>query len=347
MDFNENTNPSSSKENSMDKNEYFLNQNQINIVNNSFPQYIPNSNQLNLQNGEKEIDIEELDGTDNLRFKDDIQNNQHFFLQQRLDSYDSIPHYKYSIDIPNVSKQRLHEYLNDDLLNALDVSPNIPNKNNGNPNYKKVSLSNENDDKNNNLLGFSLFPQNYTNNHFVQNNNNNNLYNLIDFNNNNNLNSNINSFNNIFQKNNNIIINNDNLNNNLNNPQIINKDINVIKIQEGDNQQMNLYQQKEKQNLIKNKFDKGNKKANKNFKKEGKNRKLFEVRAGDWTCCKCNNLNFSFRSKCNRCGISKELNIKIESMNKQMFNLNTNPQLMNNINSQSIYMKNMNINNFK
>lgn len=30
-------------------------------------------------------------------------------------------------------------------------------------------------------------------------------------------------------------------------------------------------------------------------------------RLGDWVCCTCNNLNFSFRKVCNRCKISREL----------------------------------------
>ena len=36
-----------------------------------------------------------------------------------------------------------------------------------------------------------------------------------------------------------------------------------------------------------------------------KKRYSFEIREGDWRCKKCNNLNFSFRIKCNRCGVEK------------------------------------------
>ena len=36
-----------------------------------------------------------------------------------------------------------------------------------------------------------------------------------------------------------------------------------------------------------------------------KKRYSFEIREGDWGCKKCNNLNFSFRIKCNRCGVEK------------------------------------------
>ena len=67
--------------------------------------------------------------------------------------------------MPHVPKQRLHEYLNDDVLNELEASPKIPNLNNGINNNKNVT--NENNDNNpNNLFGFSL----YNINNKVQNN---------------------------------------------------------------------------------------------------------------------------------------------------------------------------------
>ena len=39
-------------------------------------------------------------------------------------------------------------------------------------------------------------------------------------------------------------------------------------------------------------------------------KKNFHEREGDWVCGFCNNLNFSFRNKCNRCKASKEESIK-------------------------------------
>ena len=59
-----------------------------------------------------------------------------------------------------------------------------------------------------------------------------------------------------------------------------------------------------------NKFD-GNKKYKvlvpfTVLKNNVKMKKPFEIREGDWTCSNCNNLNFSFRAKCNRCNITKE-----------------------------------------
>jgi len=72
-----------------------------------------------------------------------------------------------------------------------------------------------------------------------------------------------------------------------------------------------------------NKFD-GNKKYKvlvpfTVLKNNVKMKKPFEIREGDWTCSNCNNLNFSFRAKCNRCNITKEQseqNKQKESNNK-------------------------------
>ena len=36
------------------------------------------------------------------------------------------------------------------------------------------------------------------------------------------------------------------------------------------------------------------------------NNKMFSERIGDWNCFHCNNLNFAFRTVCNRCQLSKE-----------------------------------------
>ena len=56
-----------------------------------------------------------------------------------------------------------------------------------------------------------------------------------------------------------------------------------------------------------------NSNINQNIKEKPK--KHFEIRAGDWTCFNCNNLNFAFRVKCNRCGLSKEVSIQKYNMN--------------------------------
>ena len=45
--------------------------------------------------------------------------------------------------------------------------------------------------------------------------------------------------------------------------------------------------------------------------KSKKGKKQFSERAGDWVCVKCKNLNFSFRSVCNRCQLTKTDNDKL------------------------------------
>ena len=40
-------------------------------------------------------------------------------------------------------------------------------------------------------------------------------------------------------------------------------------------------------------------------KKLNKNKKPFIERPGDWICAKCQNLNFAFRTNCNRCHLPK------------------------------------------
>ena len=63
-------------------------------------------------------------------------------------------------------------------------------------------------------------------------------------------------------------------------------------------------------NKGKNLYNKNNKRKNNNYiRKEYKelniNEKQFEIRRGDWFCQYCYNLNFAFRTKCNRCNNSK------------------------------------------
>lgn len=43
-------------------------------------------------------------------------------------------------------------------------------------------------------------------------------------------------------------------------------------------------------------------------------KKIFTLREGDWKCAQCNNLNFSFRKKCNKCNITKEESIDLEKV---------------------------------
>ena len=319
-----------------------LNQELENLnINNLTQSLNNNANKINFENTEKEI--EELDDIDNLGYKKEINNNK-----QRLDSMDSPikAQFKFSIDMPNVPKQRLHDYLNDDLLKALDTSPNIPNINTG---VESINIK-ENDNQINNpnsLFGFSLYPPNIdksdNNNFDILNNINNNIINNeSDFNIlQNNEKSKI--FNNKFDinDNNEIKINNYNRDENLISKINISNPTSYIPIQMRniDNSKgiKEITKKKDVKNNPKNKYDK---------KKEGKNKKHFEVRIGDWTCNNCNNLNFSFRNKCNRCGLPKEISIqKTGEFNSQEFyNQNINYQMIGGVNNNLLYGNYININ---
>ena len=154
---------------------------------------------------------DEQDEFDNLCYKDIAGN---YIDKQILDSPNDSPKlskYKFSIDLPNVSNQKLHEYLNDDLINAIELNSNVQNQKMEKEDFEKFSIENNKD----------IIPNN--------------------------------------------------------------KEYTSQKL-------------KNKNNKLKEE------------KKE--NKKPFEVRLGDWTCSKCENLNFSFRNNCNRCGLSKAISIQ-------------------------------------
>ena len=65
--------------------------------------------------------------------------------------------------------------------------------------------------------------------------------------------------------------------------------------------------------------------SKKNKKKNKKKKKHFSEREGDWICFNCDNLNFGFRTNCNRCHLTKGENKNIiqkymNSNNKDYFN---------------------------
>lgn len=56
--------------------------------------------------------------------------------------------------------------------------------------------------------------------------------------------------------------------------------------------------------------------------KDEKTKLPFEIRVGDWICLYCNNLNFSFRIKCNRCGLLRKSSrlLKMRSCHVNYYN---------------------------
>ena len=70
---------------------------------------------------------------------------------------------------------------------------------------------------------------------------------------------------------------------------------------------------KELSNILKNKYDDDVDSVViiSNVMGEEKTKLPLEIRDGDWICLYCNNLNFSFRIKCNRCGLLRKSSSKM------------------------------------
>jgi len=262
-----------------------------------------NQNTMITNSQQNHDDLDDID--DNLGFNAQ-NNNAGSFFRPIIDSSNSLSfNYKFSIDQPNVTKQRLNEYLNYDLLNELDVSPSVSKRNSG-MNNNPQNTNNTGDNNPENFYGFSLYSQP----------NNQNFGNANNFQN---LNANFNNFNNPNNINNNYqnIQNNNNYHQNINN--------HYITLNSNSKAYIPLKYRKKEQNTQANNVN--DLKINKNTfananKNKQKNKKYFEVRDGDWICCKCNNLNFSFRNKCNRCLLPKKLSINMQLTNQNMSNQN-------------------------
>ena len=98
--------------------------------------------------------------------------------------------------------------------------------------------------------------------------------------------------------------------------------------------------------------NKNKNKLNNNLNISNHKKKKLKIKLGDWICFLCQNLNFSFRTYCNRCGISKELSeykkLQLALINQQkkiqlqMLNRNYyNPYIINKSNNNK-YLFNSN-----
>ena len=135
---------------------------------------IGETSQINFEDKINEKKEESQDNFDNLAFDKKLWNLggdiQYPDLSLKKESES-----KLSIDIPDISKQRLKEYLNEDLLNEIDISPKTTPKNiikdatfnnnfdfnNNNENNETINITNITDDKN--IFQFSLYNNNDNN----------------------------------------------------------------------------------------------------------------------------------------------------------------------------------------
>ena len=325
-----------------------------NIEKNNTSNFIENKN-------EEKSEIKKT-GKDNPLISDNIGFNQFFTLSededqeispktdeketeslQKMKKEEEELSYKISIDLTDIKNKKLHNYLNEDLIDALDkcmdepepennqyISDLSPNEND--TNYSQNNISND-IEMNNNYMNvnnnFHFYPQSM-----------NSIHNTISF----------------FPKankkklkeNEESNINNNNINNmNIKNENSNEKNKSLKKLVDyfGGSSPLDapIYiPQKYKSlkfNQKPNKIGENEIYNNKNNvepeKKEEKCKKPFEIREGDWTCEFCYNLNFAFRTKCNRCGVVKDF-----LQNNLSMNTNDNFQNYQNMIPPNIYFGN-------
>ena len=94
-------------------------------------------------------------------------------------------------------------------------------------------------------------------------------------------------------------------NNLVSSESIVNGDINNSPLYSNIPNDFSISPTFKKRNFTKESGEKG-----KDFKNSNKSKKTFIERPGDWICYKCKNLNFAFRTNCNRCHLTKSENQK-------------------------------------
>ena len=259
--------------------------------------------------------------------KSDFVNEDIFFKEKESIDINYMDNGKSSMDL-NLTEKNLHEFLNEDLIKALDTDLMDPQEfcdksdsSSSNPNISESSnyTSQVNSPEQN------VKPQKYDkedinlklNKDTCLNINSNDVYSNLDVN----VNKDEININSKHVENTKNIINLENIDDKiklLNDPLLApiiipNKENNIKekekKKPEKEHKKDNKEAKKEKKNnSLKNKFDDDVEPiimlSMTNL--EEKTKLPLEIRVGDWICLYCNNLNFSFRFKCNRCGLLRK-----------------------------------------
>ena len=331
-----NQSSNSNSEDSIKNDEYLLGFSSKYKVNKSKDDYEENNRQsLNDMTFESTSISQEYNIFPDIR-KNDIYDYQRKISSPLFDYLKGSYKYLFGLHQKTIDIRRSHNFIRKDNFFRINKKPNINNIS------QKINEYNKNEKENiekNNIKKFSSY-QNINNN--ISNNYNPNINSLnnININTNTYYNSNNNINNNYLFYNNNIPqqifnINYINLNNFNNDPRInsdntINKrkmtynkesalldnyfnnllnNNDIINQAQQNNQNLNqaFFTYNREQNNLGGNFNISNKKNNLNIIKFKK--KPFDKRKGDWNCPKCNNLNFSFRTVCNRCKIPKPIDL--------------------------------------
>ena len=276
----------------------------------------------------KEEDIIKFDNNNCFIYEDKsgFINKENFIKQNETkDSY-YLDKRKSSIDL-NLKEKNIHEFLNDDLIKALDYDfmKQVENReiSDASSSIAYTSGNSDNTSIKNSLQFNSKVIKNEKEINFINKKN-------LDSVNNKDLDININNENNNIKKNEKekeemfdkiikekIEILNDPLFTPIYIPNGMNNNKNKLEKKEDEKIEKN----KEKKNYsLKNKFDDDVEPtmmmSMSNL--DEKTKLPLEIRVGDWICLYCNNLNFSFRIKCNRCGLLRKSTTHL--LNKKYYN---------------------------
>lgn len=317
----------------------------------------------------KEIDLNKEKGLLCLLFEDKKGgiNENIFFKEKEENNSFSLDKNKSFLDL-NLTGKNLHEFLNDDLIEAIDndlVEPkDIYDLSNDNSSNGYIEGSSEFTSKSNSPEFNIKYPKilkdinmNLNENSSEKNDSNKINYNYsVNKNITNNKIINLNTNNNDNNKENNQInededrdIKNKNKINLIKNPNFtskyihgkINNNIEDIKLNKKKEYNFEDNNKKEGTNPSKNKFDEVEPIIMLSLvNREEKTKFPLEIRVGDWICLYCNNLNFSFRKKCNRCGLMKKSSTLL--LKHKYFN--NNFQNLKNYNEYDGYYMNYNTN---
>ena len=236
--------------------------------------------------------------------KNDSINEDIYFKQKEDNEIIYLERSKSSIDI-NFEDKNIHEFLNEDLIKALDNDLMELEENNdlsdSSSSNAYISGSSENNTNSSTPIQNFKLPKNEKD-----------------------INMNLNFNLNCQNKNKNIKEKIKILNNPLFTPIIIPTTINNIEKYEQNKEKKEQKKEsdinREKKNdYLKNKFDDDVEPIIMlSMTNEEKTKLPLEIRIGDWICLYCNNLNFSFRVKCNRCGLLRKSTEHL--LNKKYFN---------------------------
>lgn len=252
--------------------------------------------------------------------KNDCINDDIFFKRKEESELNYFDKNKSSLDL-NLSEKNIHQFLNKDLIKALDcdlvekednndlsdssssnayISGNSENSTNSNTPEQTIKLPKNKEDIRINLndenTNLNKDNQNINNSEHLQKNKNNEENKSLD-------NLNDDCFKDKIQL----------LNDPLFAPIFIPNTINNIEKfgpkKENEHKQKENFNNKKnkKKDCLKNKFDDDFESIIMlSMANEEKTKLPLEIRVGDWICLYCNNLNFSFRIKCNRCGLLRK-----------------------------------------